>query len=252
MAAEFPGGLRDLFKLTIEQSRRAFETFVTTSEKTWKGTQASSPAGRGTMEPLMDKVAEITRANAEANFSLALELADSTDTRQAMELYTEHARKQMEAFARQFEEVLKLTTQLIKNSNLGQMGNISGSIAATGGDPVSQALPGKTASVAPTFDDGNSPAAQKQNPMEKVVAQHSSLLPRTTQQTADAPAVQTNVTAHTSSQTTSSGEAQPNLESPCVESLGQPHPQHEDYQAAAKRKSDARKGKKGKRHRNKS
>ena len=38
MTAEFPGVLRDLFKLSLEQAQRVFETFITTSEGTWRGT----------------------------------------------------------------------------------------------------------------------------------------------------------------------------------------------------------------------
>jgi len=73
MTAEFPGLLRDLFKLSVEQAQRAFETFLTTSEGAWRGIQAGSQAGRG-MGALMDKVAKITGANAEASFSFALKL----------------------------------------------------------------------------------------------------------------------------------------------------------------------------------
>ena len=44
------------------------------------------------------KIADITRSNAEANFALALKLAESKDINQAIELQSQHARKQMEAF----------------------------------------------------------------------------------------------------------------------------------------------------------
>jgi hypothetical protein len=225
MNAEFPGALRDLFKLTIEQCRRSFEMLVTTSEKTWEGIQASTPPGRGSMQPLMGKVVEITRANAEANFSLALKLADSMDTKQAMELYTEHARKQMEAFARQFEEVAELATTLIKNSNLSEVGNLSGAIVT----------------AAPNSDDGNSHTSQKQNSMEELATQSE-------RQTGDAPAVKA-VTARASCQTTSPEDAQIILGSPRAESLDQPLPEHREPPG---RKGHIRKDKKGKRHRNES
>jgi hypothetical protein len=42
MTPEIPQGLRDLVKLSIEQARQAFETFVATSEKTWKSIETSS------------------------------------------------------------------------------------------------------------------------------------------------------------------------------------------------------------------
>jgi Phasin protein len=43
-------------------------------------------------------------------------LAESKDVGQAMELQTEHARKQMESFVHQLEEIRDLATQVIQES----------------------------------------------------------------------------------------------------------------------------------------
>jgi Phasin protein len=155
------------------------------------------------MGALMDKVAEITRANAEASFSFALKLTESKETNQAMEMCEEYARKQMEAFAQQFEEIRDLTSQILKDSNLGQLGGISGSIAANSGDPVSKSPPGK-GSDAPTLGVSSLQSAvggQEKRSRETEIEKTQ----RTDQpsQTADAPAVQTNVMANHSSQITS-------------------------------------------------
>ena len=45
MKPEIPEPLRELMKMSIEQAKRAFETFVSTSEKTWKSLEISSPIG---------------------------------------------------------------------------------------------------------------------------------------------------------------------------------------------------------------
>jgi hypothetical protein len=66
---------------------------------------------------LTAKIAEITRSNAEANFALALKLAESKDINQAMDLQTQHARKQMEAFVQQLEEMRDLAAQIIQDAN---------------------------------------------------------------------------------------------------------------------------------------
>ena len=68
------------------------------------------------MRSLNEKIAEITRNNAEANFALAMKLAESKDVSQAMELQTEHARKQMESFVHQLEEIRDLAAQVIQDS----------------------------------------------------------------------------------------------------------------------------------------
>lgn len=114
---EIPEPLRELMKMSIEQAKRAFEAFISTSEKTWKSLENSSPAGRASLCALNAKIAEITRRNAEANFALAMKLAESKDVHQAMELQSRHVREQMETFVRQLEEMRDLTAQIIQEAN---------------------------------------------------------------------------------------------------------------------------------------
>ncbi|HLC08739.1 MAG TPA: phasin family protein [Methyloceanibacter sp.] len=116
MKPEVPEAIRDLMKMSIEQAQRAFETFAAASEKTWKSLETSSQSARAGIKSLNEKIGDITRSNAEANFALALKLAESKDIAQAMELQSEHARKQMEAFGRQLEEIRDLATQVIQDS----------------------------------------------------------------------------------------------------------------------------------------
>src|SRR5688572_21765286 len=101
---EVPDAFRDLMKISIEQTKRAFETFASTSEKAWKTFETSSQTASSGLRSLNEKIAEITRNNAEANFALA------------MELQTEHARKQMESFVHQLEEIRDLAAQVIQDS----------------------------------------------------------------------------------------------------------------------------------------
>ena len=112
-----PEALRDLMKMSIEQARRAFETFVSTSEKTWKSLESSSPSGRASLYALNAKIAEITRLNVEANFALAVKLTEAKDAGQAVELQSQHVKKQMETFVRQLEEMRDLTEQMIQDAN---------------------------------------------------------------------------------------------------------------------------------------
>ena len=114
--AEVPDAFRDLMKISIEQTKRAFETFAATSEKAWKTFETSSQTAGSGLRSLNEKIAEITRNNAEANFALAMKLAESKDVGQAMELQTEHARKQMESFVHQLEEIRDLAAQVIQDS----------------------------------------------------------------------------------------------------------------------------------------
>ena len=126
MKPELPEPLRDLMKMSIEQARRAFETFAASSEKAWKSFETSSQSARASLQQLNAKIAEITRANAEANFNLAIKLAECKDVAQAMELQSQHVRNQMDKFVHQLEEMRDLTTKIIQdatpaNTDLGQV-----------------------------------------------------------------------------------------------------------------------------------
>ena len=128
---EIPEPLRELVKMSIEQARRAFETFISTSEKTWKSLESSSPSGRASLYALNAKIAEITRRNAEANFALALKLAESKDVRQAMEMQSQHVKKQMETFVQQLEEMRDLTAQIIQEANPATRTEVSSARSAS-------------------------------------------------------------------------------------------------------------------------
>ena len=117
MKPEIPEPMRDLMKMSIEQARRAFDTFVASSEKAWKSLETSSQSARSSLQQLNAKIAEITRANAEANFNLALKLAESKDVAEAMELQSQHVRNQMDKFVHQLEEMRDLTTKIIQEAN---------------------------------------------------------------------------------------------------------------------------------------
>ena len=114
--SDLPESLRDLMKSSIEQAKQAFDTFVTSSEKAWETIEVSSKAAAGGMKSLNEKIAEITRSNADANFNLALKLAEAKDMSEALELQNAHARKQMETFSKQLEEIRDLSAKLIKEA----------------------------------------------------------------------------------------------------------------------------------------
>jgi hypothetical protein len=128
MKPEIPESMRDLMKMSIEQAKRAFDTFAATTEKTWKTIETSSNTAGAGLRSLNQKIADITRSTAEANFALALKLAETKDVTQALGLQADFARKQMEQFAHQLEEIRDLATKIIQES--GQAAAAAGKQAA--------------------------------------------------------------------------------------------------------------------------
>jgi len=147
---EIPDAVRDLMRMSIEQAKRAFDTFAATSEKTWKSIESSSEAARANMHSLNQKIADISRSNAEENFALAMRLAGSKDISQALELQNQHAKKQMETFMHQLEEMRDLTAKIIQES--------SAATAAAGkqaAQDMASAASSSSASSAPGFASSN-------------------------------------------------------------------------------------------------
>ena len=114
--SDIPESLRELMKSSIEQAKQAFDTFASSSEKAWESIEATSTASLGSMRSLNEKIAEITRANADENFNLALKLSDAKDMSQALEMQNAHARKQMGTFSKQLEEIRDLAAEIITES----------------------------------------------------------------------------------------------------------------------------------------
>jgi phasin len=113
--AEMPESIRSVMKASIEQARKAFETFAASSEKMIHGIDTSSNPVADGIKHLNEKIAEFTRLNTEANFNLATRLADARQLSEIVEIQNAHVREQMEAFSRQLEELRELTMKAVKD-----------------------------------------------------------------------------------------------------------------------------------------
>ncbi len=113
---EMPGSVRDLMKMGIEQARYAFENFATTSEQAMRTFEANAGPMGDSMRTLNDKISQITRANAEANFALAMKLAEANDFQQALSIQTEHVKRQMDSFGKQIEEIREMAAKAIQEA----------------------------------------------------------------------------------------------------------------------------------------
>ena len=69
------------------------------------------------LKTLNEKVASFTKQNAEANFNLAIRLADARQLSDIVELQNAYMREQMESFSRQLEELRELTVKALKEGS---------------------------------------------------------------------------------------------------------------------------------------
>jgi len=110
---EMPEPMRQVMKSSIEQARKAFETFLAASQQAMENIDTSSSPASHSMKMLNQKIAEFTKANAEANFDLAARLADAKEMKDVIELQNQHVRHQMETFTQQLDELRRLTTEVV-------------------------------------------------------------------------------------------------------------------------------------------
>lgn len=113
--ADMPEAMRKIMKSSIEQAKKAFDSFITASQQAMQNLDATSSATES-MKTFNEKIAEFTKANAEANFALAMKLADAKQLSDVVELQSQHVRQQMETFNRQLEELRKLTAEIMKET----------------------------------------------------------------------------------------------------------------------------------------
>ena len=113
--AELPDSIRSIMKSSIEQARKAFDTFVASSEKMIHSVDASSIPGAEGVKQLNEKIAQFTRQNAESNFNLAMQLTDAKHLSEIVELQNAHLRQQMETFSHQLEELRELTMKAVRD-----------------------------------------------------------------------------------------------------------------------------------------
>jgi phasin len=114
---ELPDSIRSIMKSSIEQARKAFDTFAASSEKILQGLDTSSNPVADNLKHLNEKIALFTRQNAEANFNLAMRLTDARQLSEIVELQNAHVREQMETFSRQLEELRELTMKAVKDGS---------------------------------------------------------------------------------------------------------------------------------------
>ncbi len=113
--AELPDSMRNIMKSSIEQARRAFDTFVAASEKMMQSFDTTSMPAADGVKQLNERIAAFTRQNAESNFNLAMQLTDAKHLSEIVELQNAHLRTQMENFSHQMEELRELTMKAVKD-----------------------------------------------------------------------------------------------------------------------------------------
>ncbi|NJM35179.1 MAG: hypothetical protein HC850_11255 [Rhodomicrobium sp.] len=126
--AEMPESMRNIMKASIDQARKAFETFISASHQVMSNFEGapSNPATDG-LKQLNEKIAEYTKMNADANFRFAMKLTDAKQLNEVIELQNGYVRDLMDTYAKQLEELRSLTAKVVQDSTKTVTSNMPGS-----------------------------------------------------------------------------------------------------------------------------
>ncbi len=109
---DIPQEIRDLTVQNIGQARAAYNRLMEAAhqaQETMKAMVPSNPAAAGITEA-QERAMRFTQQNLDANFSLANELANARDLKEALQIQSRHAQLQMHAYALQAQELGAMVT----------------------------------------------------------------------------------------------------------------------------------------------
>ena len=114
---EIPHQLRQLAEKNIEQARTAYGQFMdamTQALSAWSS--VSSNAMTSGFKAVQERAIQFAKENADAGFALANELTKAKDLQDVLRLQSSFAQKQMEAYARQAQDLGRLMAEATRSA----------------------------------------------------------------------------------------------------------------------------------------
>ena len=114
---EIPQQLRQLAEKNIEQARTAYGQFMdamTQALSAWSS--VSSNAMTSGFKAVQERAIQFAKENADAGFALANELTKAKDLQDVISLQSRFAQKQMEAYARQAQDLGRLMAEATRSA----------------------------------------------------------------------------------------------------------------------------------------
>ena len=117
-AFEIPQQLRQLAEMNIEQARTAYGQFMDAMAQAMSAwSSASANAMTSGFKAVQERAIQFAKENAEAGFALANELTKAKDLQDVIGLQSRFAQKQMEAYARQAQDLSRLMGEATRSAN---------------------------------------------------------------------------------------------------------------------------------------
>jgi phasin len=105
---EIPSTVREIAGRSVEQAKDAYGRFVDAAKQAQDMVAKSTDVMTTGAKEMNEKVFSFTETNARAAFEVASRLAQARDVKEVLEIQTQFARSQMEAYAQQAQELARI------------------------------------------------------------------------------------------------------------------------------------------------
>lgn len=108
---EIPMDVRKFAEQSVEQARRAFEGFITASQKAAGMMEGQAAVAQTSAKDLQKRAITLAEENVAKSFDFAQKLVQAKTAEEVMRLQTEFVRAQMQALAEQAKELGQSATK---------------------------------------------------------------------------------------------------------------------------------------------
>jgi phasin len=108
---DIPAPVRQMAEKSVEQTKQAYDRLLEAARQA-QGMFADSTSamGMGSKE-IQEKTMQYAEANVQASFDLAERLVKAKDLQEVMEIQTQFARQQMEAYTQQAQDISRMMAE---------------------------------------------------------------------------------------------------------------------------------------------
>lgn len=107
---EVPASVREIAGKSVEQVKNAYDRFADAARQAQDMVSKSTEVFAFGAKEMQAKTLAYAEANARAGFDMATRLVKARDVKEAMDIQTQYARTQMEAYAQQAQELSRVLT----------------------------------------------------------------------------------------------------------------------------------------------
>ncbi len=108
---EIPANIRDAASKGVEQAKETYDRMSDAARQAQDMMLKSTEAMTVGVKELQEKTIQYTEANIAAGFDAATRLVNAKDIKEVLEIQGQYARKQMETFTSQAQEMSRLIAQ---------------------------------------------------------------------------------------------------------------------------------------------